>query len=117
MLTFANGAFASIDCSWSKPPNYPTWGGLTLEIVAENGLVTLDPFKQVLSVYGQADQKSRWSYWGSDPNQAMISEFAAAVREARAPSVTGFDGYKAVEIVEAVYRSAESGAPVTLPLA
>lgn len=117
MLTFENGAFASIDCSWSKPANYPTWGGLTMDIVAENGLVTLDPFKQVMSVYGQDDQKPYWSYWGSDANQAMVNEFAAAIREDCDPAITGYDGYKAVEIVAAVYRSAESGQPVKLPLA
>ncbi len=117
MLTFENGTFASIDCSWSKPPNYPTWGGLTMDIVAENGLVTLDPFKQVMSVYGQADQKPTWAYWGSNANQAMVNEFAAAIREDRAPAITGYDGYKAVEIVAAVYRSAASGQPVKLPLA
>lgn len=115
MLTFENGAFASIDCSWSKPAAYPTWGGVTVEIVAENGLVTLDPFRQVSSVYGQ-DKLPRWAYWGSDANQAMINEFAAAIREGRAPSVTGYDGYKAVEIVEAVYRSAEIGQPVSMPV-
>lgn len=114
MLTFENGAFATIDCSWSKPPNYPTWGGLTMEIVAENGFVTVDPFKQVLSVYGEAGRKPRRVYWGSNANQAMIEEFAAAIRENRAPSITGYDGYKAVEIVQAVYRSAESGQPVAL---
>lgn len=114
MLTFENGAFATVDCSWSKPAAYPTWGGLTVEIVAENGLVTLDPFRQVISVYGQT-QRPRWAYWGSNANQAMIEEFVAAIREERAPSVTGYDGYKAVEIVEAVYRSAEIGQPVTLP--
>ena len=35
MLTFADGTFASIDCSWSKPLNYPTWGGLTMELISE----------------------------------------------------------------------------------
>ena len=115
MLTFENGAFATIDCSWSKPAAYPTWGGLTIEIVAENGLVTLDPFRQVSSVYKQ-ETKPRWAYWGSNANQAMLNEFAAAIREGRAPSVTGYDGYKAVEIVEAVYRSAEIGQPVALPV-
>jgi predicted dehydrogenase len=87
-----------------------------MEIVGENGLVTLDPFKQIMSVYSEAAGRSYWSYWGSDANQAMIDEFAAAIREARAPSVTGYDGYKVVEIVEAVYRSAETGGPVRLPL-
>ncbi len=116
MLSFANGAFATIDCSWSKPPHYPTWGGLTMELVGEGGLLTLDPFRQVMTVYGKDAPRPRWAYWGSDPNQAMIDEFVAAVRDKRAPAITGYDGYKAVEIVEAVYRSAESRQPVRLPL-
>lgn len=116
MLRFANGTFATIDSSWSKPPNYPTWGGLTMELVAENGLVTVDPFRQVLGIYGQADQRPRWSYWGSDANRAMLEAFVAAIRENRTPPITGHDGYQAVEIVQAVYRSAESGQPVSLPL-
>ena len=28
MLTFHNGVFATIDASWSRPPYWPTWGGL-----------------------------------------------------------------------------------------
>ena len=115
MLTFANGTFATIDFSWSKPANYPTWGGLTMELVGENGLVTLDPFRQVVSVYDQ-EKSPRWAYWGSDANQAMIAEFVAAIREGRAPAITGEDGYRAVEIVLAAYRSAEQGQPVHLPL-
>lgn len=115
MLTFENGTFATIDCSWSKPPHYPTWGGLTMEIVGEGGLITLDPFKQVMPLYTQSRERPRWVYWGSDANQAMIDEFVAAIRDNRAPAVTGYDGYKAVEIALAVYRSAESGQPVALP--
>lgn len=111
MLAFETGAIATIDCSWSKPPNYPTWGGLTMELVGENGLVTVDPFKQVMPVYGQ---RARWAYWGSDANQGMVDDFVNAIRHNRAPAVTGYDGLKAVEIVEAVYRSAETKQPVRL---
>ena len=115
MLTFANGAFASIDCSWSKPPNYPTWGGLTMELVGEKGMVSVDGFKQISTVYNAERPRPYWTYWGSDANQSMIDEFAAAIREQRDPAVTGHDGFKAVEIVDAVYRSASSGHPVALP--
>jgi predicted dehydrogenase len=114
MLTFENGTFATIDCSWSKPPNYPTWGGLTMELVGENGLAAVDAFKQVMPVYAQKAARPYLAYWGSDANQGMINEFVAAIREQRAPSITGYDGYKAVEIVQAVYQSAESGQPVKL---
>jgi len=113
MLTFADGTFASVDCSWSKPPSYPTWGGLTMELVGETGLLTVDAFKQTTAVYGE---KPRWASWASDSNQAMVDEFVAAIRENRPPAITGYDGYKALEVALAVYESAARGEPVRLPL-
>jgi predicted dehydrogenase len=109
MLTFANGVFVSIDCSWNKPNYYPTWGGLTFEMVTERGAVIVDGFKQNLTVYSHDVRRPLWAYWGSDMNQAMIDEFVAAIREAREPRVTGEDGHRAVEIVAAAYESARTG--------
>ena len=37
MLTFQNGVFATIDASWCRPPYWPTWGGLTFEMVTQRG--------------------------------------------------------------------------------
>lgn len=114
MLTFANGVFASIDCSWSKPDYYPTWGGLTFELVSARGAVRVDAFRQNLTVYSQDRQRAAWAYWGSDANQAMLEEFVAALREDRPPAVSGLDGYRALEVVQAAYASAQSGQPVRL---
>ncbi len=116
LLTLANGTFVSIDCSWSKPLNYPTWGGLTMELISERGLTTVDSFSQNLNIYSQSQAGNWWAYWGSDANQAMIEEFVAAIREQRTPKVTGEDGYRALEIALAAYASAEKGQPVKLPL-
>lgn len=109
MLTFENGAFASIDFSWSKPPYYPTWGGLSLELVGENGLLTADAFRQIMTVYTHKNQRPFFNFWGSDTNQAMIDEFVSALQEDRTPSITGDDGLKALEIVLAAYKSAKQG--------
>jgi predicted dehydrogenase len=114
MLTFANGTFASIDVSWSKPAYYPTWGGLKLELVGEKGLATVDAFRQITTVYSHRVGQPMWSYWGSDSNQAMIEEFVAAIRDQRAPAITGEDGLRAVEIVSAAYESAKIGQPVPI---
>jgi predicted dehydrogenase len=114
MLTFADGTFASIDCSWSKPLNYPTWGGLKMELISERGLTVVDAFSQNLDVYKQSNSAHWWAYWGSDANQAMIAEFVSAIREQRPPVVTGEDGYRAVEVALAAYRSAATGQPVAL---
>jgi predicted dehydrogenase len=112
MLTFANGVFATIDCSWSRPPGYPTWGGLALELVTERGALTVDAFRQNLTVYRGG--RAAWDFWGSDANQAMVEEFVAAVREGRPPAVSGLDGLRALEVVLAGYESARTGQPVRI---
>lgn len=114
LITFRNGVFASIDASWSRPPYWPTWGGLAFEMVSERGAVVVDAFKQNLTVYSHENQRPVWQFWGSDSNQAMITEFAAAIREDRPPVVTGVDGLRAVEVTAAAYESAALGQPVRL---
>ena len=114
MINFHGGVFASVDCSWSRPPYWPTWGGLTIEMVTERGAVIVDAFRQNLTVYSHSQQRPTWSFWGSDMNRAMISEFITAIRENRAPRVTGVDGLRAVEAVVAAYQSVQTGQPVSL---
>jgi len=114
MLTFHNGTFATIDASWSRPPYWPTWGGLTFEMLTERGAVVVDAFRQNLTLYSHHTQRPNWLYWGSDSNQAMVEEFIAAIREGRPASVTGMDGYRAVEATLAAYESAATGKPVQL---
>jgi len=112
MLTFENGVFATIDASWSRPQYWPTWGGLRFEMVTQHGAVIVDAFRQNLNVYRHDWQRSNWAYWGSDMNQAMISDFAAAIRENRPPRVTGMDGLRAVEATLAAYESTRTGETV-----
>jgi predicted dehydrogenase len=114
LITFKNGVFASIDCSWCRPPYWPTWGGLTFEMVAERGAVLVDGFRQNLTIYSHANRRPQWAFWGTDINQAMIGEFAAAIREQRRPAVTGVDGLRAVQATLAAYESARRGQPVRL---
>jgi predicted dehydrogenase len=64
--------------------------------------------------HADAWQRANFMYWGSDSNQAMLNEFVTAIREDRSPAVTGWDGFRAVEVTMAAYESAESGLPVRL---
>ena len=112
MLTFENEVFATIDASWSRPQYWPTWGGLTFEMVTQRGAVMVDAFRQNLNVYRHEWQRSNWAYWGSDMNAAMIGEFTAAIREERTPCVTGVDGLRAVEATLAAYESDRTGQTV-----
>jgi predicted dehydrogenase len=112
MLTFENGVFATIDASWSRPQYWPTWGGLTFEMVTQRGAVIVDAFRQNLNVYRHDWQRSNWAYWGSDMNQAMISDFASAIREDRPPHITGMDGLRALEATLVAYESTRTGETV-----
>jgi len=112
MLTFENDTFATIDASWSRPQYWPTWGGLTFEMVTQRGAILVDAFRQNLNVYRHEWQRSQWAYWGSDMNHAMLNDFAAAIRENRPPRVTGLDGLRAVEAALAAYESDRTGQTV-----
>jgi predicted dehydrogenase len=109
---FDNGVFATIDCSWSRPDGYPTWGGLAIEAVGSSGAFTIDAFANRLRMWSGGTES--WVDWGTDANQAMIDHFVGAVRGKHALSVTGNDGLKATEVALAAYRSVQSGQPVTL---
>jgi predicted dehydrogenase len=113
-LRFGDGVIATIDCSWSKPRSYPTWGGLSLEVLGTGGALDMDAFRQHLVIYGRREDGVSWPFFGSDADLGMVEEFLAAVREERDPAVTGEDGLRAVEIVDAAYRSIASGQPVSL---
>jgi predicted dehydrogenase len=114
MLTFQNGTFATIDASWSRPQYWPTWGGLTFEMVTQRGAVVVDAFRQNVNIYRHDWQRSNLAYWGSDMNHAMVSDFVAAIREQRPPRVTGVDGLRAVEATLAAYESVRTGKTIHL---
>lgn len=116
MLTFSNGVFASIDCSWSKPLNYPTWGGVTMEMITEKGAVSVDFYKQQIDLYQYKPPSHKWDYWGSSTKKPLLDEFINAIHEKRESSISGMDGYKALEIALAAYQSANLDKVIKLPL-
>lgn len=112
-LEFHNGVFATIDCSWSRNKNYPTWGDVTLEIVGLEGTLTLDAFGQKLNLYTDEDGV-KWEYWGDDMDLGLISDFVNSVKEHKKPLVSGEDGLKALEVALAAYESSNKHEPVLI---
>jgi 1,5-anhydro-D-fructose reductase (1,5-anhydro-D-mannitol-forming) len=111
---YDNGVSATIDCSWSRPLTYPTWGGLTLHVVGTGGIADMDAFGQRVDGHAAAGHPL-WLPYGTDCDSRMISEFVAAIAENRVPQPDGEVGYRALEIVVAGYESARSQHPVALP--
>ncbi|MGH2500257.1 MAG: Gfo/Idh/MocA family protein [Candidatus Limnocylindria bacterium] len=113
-LELAGGAFASIDCSWSRPRTYPSWGTLTLHVVGERATVDVDAFRQALIHYDDGERRVRLEPWGEDLARRMVGAFADAILSGRPVPVSGEDGLRALEVALAAYRSAELGRPVTI---
>ncbi|MDQ4215120.1 Gfo/Idh/MocA family oxidoreductase [Microbacterium capsulatum] len=109
-LQYPGGTVASIDCSWSWPTSSPTWGGLTLQIVAERGTITVSPFAQ--GVAGHDAHGETWDPVGADLDGLLLAEFVAAIREGRRPQPDGDVGVRTVEIVKAAQASAARGGEV-----
>lgn len=110
---FSDGSFGTIDASWSRLPHYPAWGGLTLEIVGTDGVLSLDPFGDQLLATSDSTRQLRF---GVDPNRAMLVEFLTSIKERRAPRPSGHDGLLATAIALAAYRSAKENAAVDVDL-
>jgi len=110
----SNGAFGTLDTSWSRPPAFPTWGDVTIEVLGEKGVLSLDAFKQSIALYSNLRPRTEWIDWGSNMDLGLIRDFVEMIRAGREPSITGYDGLKALEVALAAYRSAEIGEPITL---
>jgi predicted dehydrogenase len=110
----AGGGFASIDCSWSRPQTFPTWGGVTLHVVGERATVDIDVFRQALTHYDDATGRARLVGWGDDLTARMVAGFVEAILAGRPVPIDGVDGLRALEVVIAAYRSSELGRPVAI---
>jgi UDP-N-acetylglucosamine 3-dehydrogenase len=101
------GAFASIDCSWSRPQTFPTWGGVTLHVVGEKATVDIDVFRQALTHYDDTAGRTRLLGWGDDLTARMVGDFVDAILAGRPVPINGEDGLRALEVVVAAYGSAQ----------
>ena len=109
-----NGVFGTLDTSWSRPESYPTWGDVKLDVLGENGLISVDAFEQNLQVSSEEEGKTSWVNWGSSGDEGLVADFVDMIREDREPSVSGEDGLRALEVALAAYESARRAEPILL---
>ncbi|MGB9857711.1 MAG: Gfo/Idh/MocA family protein [Dictyoglomaceae bacterium] len=116
LLTLEDDTFVSLDPSWSRPNIFPTWGDVTMEIIGTKGTITLDVFAQNIVFYNETGKVITYENWGSNMDYGLVSAFIESIKENKYPPVTGYDGYKAMEVAIAAYLSYERKEPVKLPL-
>jgi len=115
-VEFADDFFITLDASWSVPEVFPTWGDVTMEIIGEKGVISLDVFSQNINLYINNEKKYQWTNWGDNMDFYMIKSFIDSVENKTPVSVTLDDGIKAVEVAIAAYTSAREKKVVKLPL-
>lgn len=111
-LKFDNGIIADIDPSWSRPDGYPTWGSLDLRITGTEGTFDLEAFAQ--KIVHSNSERTEYEGWGDFEYQYMIEEFVHAASSQPVNLATAWDGVASVKVVEAAYRSAETGQVVQI---
>lgn len=113
-MEFDNGVAATLDCSWSRNKSFPTWGDVTMDIICEKGVLSVDAFNQKVSLYSD-EQGVGWKFWGDDMDLGLVRDFVQSVAEGKKQaSVTGEDGMKALEVALAAYRSVAAKSAVRL---
>ncbi len=124
-VRFAGGALGSIAATTAVAPGFPhrvevygTHGGLQIEGEAIVRWETAHPSPSDLQriVTGGAGQQAAGS--GAHPtgisavgHTRIVHDFVAAIRDQRAPLVTGEEARRALAVVLAVYESARTGQP------
>lgn len=113
-MELEGGTIVTQDPSWSRPRTNPTWGDVTLRIVGTKGIIDLDAYAQNFVVYDDAQNKVSQRSFAEDMDLGLIVDFIAMITDDREPSITGFDGLKAMEVALAAYESARAHKPIAL---
>lgn len=125
ILEFKNGAIGVLEASTAVAPGIET----RLEIHGERGTVRIEGNRvRQWHIDGREDEQAKRRYsrefataagneadFGWQDHQAQIRDMVDAIREDREPAITTEDGRNILALILAIYRSAETGKPVTLP--
>lgn len=113
-LEFADGVFATLDSSWSRPASYKTWGDVTMNVVGDKGVIELNMFGQGFDHYVNDPRGIHLAGFGSDLDAGLVDDFLRCVRDGGTPPITGEDGWKASQVALAGYESTRTGERVAL---
>jgi UDP-N-acetyl-2-amino-2-deoxyglucuronate dehydrogenase len=130
-LKFANGALGVIEASTAAYPGYlkriEIHGSQGSAAMEEEDVVAWDfavKSRGDAAVHRQMAKRVSTAGGASDPaaighhgHTQQFRDVLSAIREDRAPAVDGHEGRRSVEIILGIYKAAETGKVVKLPLA
>lgn len=113
-LEFENGVIASHDASWSKSKKNPTWGDVFIEVIGTKQIVKVDTIKEHVEVFTNDEKPLKYMSFSTNMDEGLIRDFVDCVKRRGEPSISGFDGLKAMEVALAAYKSHRTKRPVYL---
>ena len=130
-VQFANGALGIIEASTAVYPGYlkriEIHGSAGSAVMEEEDLVKWDFAKKTprdKALQQKMSQRISTGGGAADPkaighhgHARQFQDVVKAIQQGTSPQVDGPEGRRSVEIIVAIYKSAETGRPVSLPLA
>jgi predicted dehydrogenase len=130
-LRFESGALGVIEASTATYPGYlkriELHGDMGTAIMEEEDLIRWDFAKtdrRDKAIHERMASRKSTGGGASDPaaighhgHAHQFADLIDAIKKDRAPSIDGREGRKSVEVILAIYKSAETGRAVKLPLA
>ncbi|MCL4215804.1 MAG: Gfo/Idh/MocA family oxidoreductase [Candidatus Hydrogenedentes bacterium] len=123
-VEFSKGGIATFEAAWIYPETHPAMPDSFMSLVCEHGHLQIDRKDEAVEM-SDLDRFSwprsllnyrvfdRWV--GAFPS--CINSFIDAILENREPYVTGFDGWRATAVLDALHRSADTGETVKVAAA
>lgn len=112
MMKLSNGMPVSLDTSWSRPASWPIWGGVTIDVIGETGVLFADAYNNNYEIAEDRGPSFAWQPVEATGDPEMVEAFIDAVRNDTEPLVTGEDGLRALQVALCAYESAQKKAPV-----
>jgi predicted dehydrogenase len=113
VVTTTDGAWASIDPSWSRPVGMPGANDLVMTLWFENGRLSIDAFARHGSLVDEDGAVTHLPY-GRSMDAELLDDWLTAIRLGSAPPVPMDDGWKATQVALAALTSAQYGTVVDI---
>jgi predicted dehydrogenase len=113
LIRFPEERLAALHTSFGEEPT------ASLRILGEDGWIRLEnAYRHDVPVtldLVRRGQRQTLTFEPTDQFAAELSYFSSCISQDRPPEPSGIEGLQDVRLVEAIYRSARDGRPVTLP--
>lgn len=116
LMELESGVPVSLDPSWSRPKSRPIWGGLTMSVVGEDGIVSMNAFNENIQWSDDRAMKHSAVAWERPGfyGYGLVQSFVRSIAEGLPVNPSGLDGLRATEVALCAYESARLLRPVSV---